>query len=274
MFTLLVPLLLLAAAPARALEVELVTGSVAEAALGADRVSAREQRLAARWQGAGLHWRYDYAYRRFEYQRADGRDRDNLHRMSLEARWQGEGVSQPALTLRPVIATSSNVMKEFASRGSSDDWMLHAAATITAYAGGQQWLLGLAYDDAFGGLRAYPRAALLLAGTGWRAELGWPVARVDVRAAPQVELGALVAPAGSRWHVVSDARGGAEFDYVLRARRAGVHARWQSAGGWTLQAQAGIEFDRRLQFESGAGARIDAGAADAPFAGVTLAYRW
>lgn len=274
MLTLLAPLLLLAAAPAQALEVELATGSVAEAALGADQVSARDQRAAVLWQGAGLHWRYDYSYRRFEHQRASGRDRDNLHRMSLEARWQGEGALQPALTLRPVIATSSNVMKDFVARGSGDDWMLHAAASVNIETSRLHWQLGVAHDDSFGRLRAYPRAVLLLAGAAWRAELGWPSTRFDLQATPQLALGASLSPAGSRWHVVSDARGGAEFDYVVRAWRAGLHARWQPAGGWTLQAQAGIEFDRRLQFESDAGARIDADAADAPFAGLALAYRW
>jgi hypothetical protein len=268
-------LVLLATAPARALEVEAGTGSVAESALGADRVRVGDQRLAASWAGAGLDWQLDYGYTRFEHRRADGLDRDNLHRLSLELQWQGTGALRPTVALRPVVATSSNVMKDFVARGSGDDWMLHAAASIAGdLPAGLQWQVALARDDAFGRLRAYPRAALVAERRSWRAELGWPVARLEVRAAPGLTLGAAVQPAGKRWHVVSDARAGAEFDYVLRAWRAGAHANWQPAVRWHLRAQAGVEFDRRLQFESDRGLGVDTGAGNARYVELGLAYRW
>lgn len=265
----------LAAQPVAGLELDVGRGNVGAADFGDALVNARDDRVAARGYAAGIEWRLDYGYRRFEYQGVDSRDRD-LHRLALALKWEDEsGPLRRTLELRPLIATSSNVMKDFVSRGSADDLMLHGAALLERGArAGWGWRLGLARDDALGALRVYPVAAATWASGAYRVELGWPVARLDWQPASSIALGAGVAPAGNRWHVVSDERGGAEFYYELEAWRAGLDGQWRFGSGWALTAQAGLEFERRHRFEDDTGMRIDRRAADALYTEFGLAYHW
>ena len=89
-----------------------------------------------------------------------------------------------------------------------------------------------------------------------------------------VEVGGEVAPAGARWHVVSDERDGASFDYEVRAWRAGARLRWQTAGGLFLTTRAGLEFERRHRLEDDTGAVADQGVGEATFVELAAGYRW
>jgi hypothetical protein len=265
----------LCAPPAAGQELELGRGNVSTAGFGDAQVNASDHHVTARGHAAGIDWQLGYAYRRFEYQGVDSRDRD-LHRLALALRWDhASGALRRTLEVRPVIATSSNVMKDFVSRGSADDLMLHGVVRLErAAARGWGWQVGLARDDVFGAQRFYPVAAATWTQRAFRAELGWPESRLDWQPAPGLSLGAGVAPAGNRWHVVSDERDGAEFSYELRAWRAGFDGRWHFGSGWAVIAQAGREFERRHRFEDDTGVRIDRRAAAAPYTEFGLAYRW
>ena len=85
----------------------------------------------------------------------------------------------------------------------------------------------------------------------------------DWKARDDLALGVTIFPTGGRWHVVSDERGGAEFNYRARAWRGAVSAGWSPWRRLRLSAQAGIEFKRHYDFEDDTGAPIgrDAGSA-------------
>lgn len=268
------------AADGKSFEFEYTRGVLATADFGDARLTGTENRLAVRGAsrpaGEGeFRWGLDYAYQRYEYSGLASRNRD-LHRLELPLRWQGDTPLSWTLELRPVIATSSNVFKDLWSRGGADDFMWHGRALAGRAPGGPGWgwHLGLARDDAFGREAVYPVAALLRQHQGVTMEIGWPVTRALLDVGRGVELGGEVAPAGARWHVVSDERDGASFDYEVRAWRAGAILHWQSAGGLVLTSRAGLEFDRRHRLEDDTGAFVNRAAQEAAYLEVSAGYRW
>jgi hypothetical protein len=262
------------------LEAEFTRGALATADFGDARLRGAENRLSLRGPatpaGDGeFRWALDYAYQRYEYSGLPSRNRD-LHRLEVPLNWQSDVAYSWTTELRPVVASSSNVFKELWSRGSSDDLMLHGGVTRLSVPEGEGWgwRLGVARDDAFGQEHVYPVVAVLHEVGRLRATYGWPETQLAWQAMPQLELGAEVAPAGARWHVVSDERDGAEFFYELRAWRAGGKLQWRPASRWQVTARAGVEFDRRHRFEDDAGARVNRAADDAAYAELSVAYRW
>lgn len=265
--------------PGGPLEIELGRGSLATADFGDARLSGTDYRISIRAPatppgGNEFRWALDYAYQRYEYVDLPTRNRD-LHRLELPLRWLGGHWLRWDLELRPVIAASSNVFKEIWSRGTSDDLMLNGRAGIspTGEEGRWNWRAGIAYDDAFGRRTLYPELGLIWRGGAFRAQLGWPSSSLSWRPG-RIELGAAIAPAGARWHVVSDERDGDDFNYVVRAWRADTSVRWHGGESFSVTARAGVEFDRRHRLEDDNGAVVDQSANDAPFAEVVLSYRW
>jgi hypothetical protein len=262
------------------LEIELARGSLATADFGDARLSGTENRILVRGPSmpAGeseFRWALDYAYQRYEYRGLPTRNRD-LHRLEVPLQWQGDAALGWTLELRPVIASSSNVFKEIWSRGGSDDFMWHGQASVERSPGGAGWgwRLGAARDDAFGREAVYPVAALLRQHEGARVEIGWPASRALLDVGRGIELGGEVAPAGARWHVVSDERDGASFDYEVRAWRAGALLRWRPAGGFVLTTHLGLEFDRRHRLEDDTGATVNRAVDEAAYFELSAGYRW
>jgi hypothetical protein len=275
-----VPPGLTAAAPGALPEIELTRSTLAAAEFGDARLRGIEHRLAIRGPslpaGDGeFRWALDYAYQRYEYTGLASRNRD-LHRLELPLSWHGDVPLPWTLELRPVIASSSNVFKEIWSRGSSDDFLWHGRAMLERPPGGAGWgwRLGAARDDAFGRELVYPVVALLRQHEGARIELGWPVSRAMLEAGRGIEAGGELAPAGASWHVVSDERGGASFDYEVRAWRAGAILRWRSAAGFVLATRLGLEFERRHRLENDTGAAVDRGVDEARYFELSAGYRW
>ena len=269
-----------AATPGSHAEIELSRTSLATADFGAARLRGTENRLAIR--GAPLpagegefRLALDYAYQRYEYEGLPSRNRD-LHRLEVPLSWHGEAACSWMAELRPVIASSSNVFKDITSRGSSNDFMWHGRAMLerTPRGTGRGWRLGVARDDAFGREAIYPVAAVLRQRAGMQVEIGWPVSRAMLNVGRSLELGGEVAPAGARWHVVSDERDGASFDYEVRAWRAGAIVRWRPAGGFVLTTRLGLEFDRRHRLEDDTGASVARAVDEATFFELSAAYRW
>lgn len=259
---------------------EFTRTSLATADFGDARLRGTENRLLIRSTSrqagdAQFRWILDYAYQRYEYEGLASRNRD-LHRMELPLIWDGEAGYSWSAELRPVVASSSNVFKELWSRGSADDFMLHGRTLFGRSAGGPRWgwHLGAARDDAFGRERAYPVVALLRQHGGVTMELGWPVSRAMRTAGQGFETGGELAPAGNRWHVVSDERDGASFDYETRAWRAGAIVRWRSAAGLVLTTRAGLEFERRHRLEDDAGAVVNRAISEIRYFELAVGYRW
>jgi hypothetical protein len=216
----------------------------------------------------------DYTYTHYDYSGLATRDRD-LHRLELPMTWTGTSPTHARIGVTPVAAASSNVFKDLFSRGGSDDFSVYGNASIERLpSGGWGWRAGAAYDDSFGDERAYPVLALLRDGDAVTLELGWPRTRVDWKVHPRVNLGLDIAPAGGRWHVVSDERDAAEFFYVTEAWRAQLLAQWAITAHWQLDAIVGYEFDRSHDFEDDTGLRIDEDVDSTVLYGVNFAYRF
>lgn len=242
---------------------------VREAALGDARIRERERGLrlwSPEFAGGSFAFRAgaDYAYTRYEYEGLPTRNRD-LHRLHLPLEWRDHG-DRWRVVLSPVVAASSNVFKDLPGRGSRQDLDLYGRwqyqrGTDSA----RGWRVALVRDAAFGVPRIYPAAALLWRGDRIAAELGLPSTRIDWTARDDLALGLAIFPSGGRWHVISDERGGAEFDYRARAWRGAASAGWSPLRQLRLHAQAGIEFARRYRFEDDLGAPIDRRAGSAAY---------
>lgn len=279
--------LLAVAAPGLALgaaratvEFEFTRGALATADFGDARLSGTENRIAVHGPvgpaGDGqFRWALDYAYQRYEYSGLPTRNRD-LHRLEVPLTWRGQAPTTWEAEFRPVVASSSNVFKEIWSRGNGDDLMLHGRLLRERAAVGARWgwRAGVVYDDAFGAEQAYPVFALLREHRGMRMEIGWPVTRAMLEVGPGFVSGGEVAPAGASWHVVSDEREGASFDYEVRAWRAGAMLRWESSGGLFLTTRTGLEFERRHRLEDDTGATVNRAAGEAGFFELAAGYRW
>ena len=240
---------------------------VREAALGDARIRERETGLGL-WSPEFAFDRFafrvaaNYAYTRYEYEGLMTRDRD-LHHLHLPMQWRDYD-DRWLVVLTPVIATSSNVFKDLFKRGSRDDLDLYGRWQYQRWTGSAHgWRVALVRDAAFGAPRLYPAAALLWRGDRVEAELGLPTTRVAWKARDDLALGVAIFPTGGQWHVISDERGGAKFDYRARAWRGAVTAGWSPWRRLRLSAQAGIEFERHYDFEDDTGAPIgrDAGSA-------------
>lgn len=246
-----------------------------EADLGDARMSGREQGLRAwtpsfAFAGGGFALGADYVYTHYSYTGLPTRDRD-LHRLGLPLEWTSGTATTLTLAAIPTVASSSNVFKDLFSRGTSDDFNLYGRATVErAPADGWGWRLGAGYDDRFGDPKAYPIAALLYVSPAFAFELGWPQASVQWHPRETLRFDVQVEPAGARWHVVSDERGGADFDYTVEAWRASLGVDWEFAARWHLAGEVGSEFDRHHDFELDTGARIDIDADSAAFAAISL----
>jgi hypothetical protein len=225
------------------------------------------------WQPAG--WGLEYVYTRYEYDNLAARNRD-LHRVAAPVRWAWPGAFVQSFELRPVIATSSNIMRDLFSRGTADDLMLHGRLRLERAPSttGAGWSAGVSRDDALGGEKIYPEVAALWRTPAAEVGLGWPRTWASYRPSPTWVLGFEIAPAGARWHVVRDDREGARSDYEVESWRGVASARWQPASGVQVQAQAGLEFDRRHRFEDDEGFRVDRTADDAAYVGLSIHYQW
>lgn len=241
---------------------------VGSADLGGDvRISERQTGLRA-WSPAFAFDRFDfqasadYAYTRYAFEGLETRARD-LHHLHVPLRWRADD-ERWLVVVTPVVATSSNVFKDFLNRGGRDDLDLHLRLETQRWSGpGLGWRVALVRDTAFGSPRVYPAAALLWRSRRVQGELGLPSSRIDWQARDRLKLGAALFPAGNSWHVVSDERDGAQFDYRARAWRAALTADWRPWRWLRASAQAGLEFRRHYEFEDDTGASIsrDAGSA-------------
>lgn len=213
-------------------------------------------RQAGAWQlGAGL----DYQYTRYEYDGVAGRNRD-LHRLQLPLRFARErGDWQLAGHVAPGVSTSSNVMQDLFSEGSGEDFLLTARLEAERpRGGGAAWLLGAAYDRAFGSPAIYPVLGFVFSpAPGQRLRLAFPESTWHYQPSARRAWFFELYPAGHEWHVESDELED-DFDYTVEAWRAaaGVSLRvWRAA--W-LDLAVGYEFAGQHEFTDDLGRRVRA----------------
>lgn len=225
---------------------------------GASVVATEELQAALSWNSLSL----DYQYTRYAYTGIASRDRD-LHR--LQFRWRfakNAGDWRIRGYLAPGIATSSNIFKDFPRRGSSDDGYVSGRIEAGRGSKTRRWLLGIAYDRAFGEDRVYPTAGL-----EWRAaaaldvRLAFPDPGFRWRPAPRHTLTGRLFPSGFVWRVVSDDFS-REFAYRTRGVRTQLDWSYRLWRQVRLDVGVAFETDRRHAFEDDAGNPLRSGAAD------------
>jgi hypothetical protein len=233
------------------------TGTAASASVETkeNQVYAGLYRLEA--GGGTLDFEFDYQYTRYVYDGIDGRNRD-LHRFQFPLRyrtsasgWEIDG------RLAPGISTSSNVLKEFFDEISGDDLFATARIEGRRNTGARRWVLGVAYDRAFGKPRMYPVAGMELAPSDTLdIRLAFPDSGFEYRRSDRQTFSGRLFPAGHQWHVMTDDFS-SEFDYRVEGIRAqlGWSVRlWKAV---TLDISGGYEFARKHYLTDDLGVRIE-----------------
>jgi len=212
-----------------------------------DALNGKEYRAWAGFGGwrAGA-WRLglglDYEYTRYEYDGVAGRDRD-LHRLQLPLRFARErGAWQLAGHVAPGVSTSSNVMQDLFSEGSGEDLLLTARLEASRARGsGSAWLLGAAYDRAFGSPAIYPVLGVAYApAPGQRLRLAFPETAWQYAASSRLTWFIEVYPAGHEWHVEREELDD-DFDYTVEA--------WRGAAGVSLRVSRATWLDLTLGYQ-------------------------
>ena len=243
---------------------------------GIATVAVEEQRLAVgfgrlRMREFTFDVGLDYGYTRYEYTGIDGRNRD-LHRLQVPMRVQAAAYGwRFDAHVAPGVSTSSNVFQDPFGRWSGDDVIVTAAFEARRPASGSPgWLLGLAYDRAWGRPRLYPVAGVELApAPDVRLRLAFPDSSLDYDLSPAHSLAWRIYPSGHQWHVVSDELV-AKFDYRVQAVRTDLTWSWQFTRGLILGVTAGYESRTRHRFFDDTGARIAGDAASRWLFGISV----
>jgi hypothetical protein len=246
----------------------------ADATAGAT-VEGEETRISAGFGRASLGslnltFGLDYEYTRYEYDGIDSRDRD-LHRLQLPihfrtdlANWQLTGYVAPG------ISTSSNVLKEFSSAISSDDFIVTGRIRLEKTNAGRTWFAGIAHDRRFGESLAYPVVGVEFdPSSNVHVRLALPDPGIAIRISDRQSIHADLYPAGHHWHVVYDDYA-SDFEYRVEAWRGQLTWRlplWRMLG---LDISAGYEFGREHHLSDDAGLRLAIGVHDQWFIGAKL----
>jgi hypothetical protein len=199
----------------------------------------------------------DYQYTRYVYDGIDGRNRD-LHRFqfpltyrNMHGAWKIDG------SIAPGLSTSSNVLKEFFDRISSDDLFATARLEGRRESGSRNWVLGIAYDRAFGRPLVYPVAGVELSPNDMLdLRLAFPDPGFEYRWSDRQLLSGRLFPAGHQWHVMTDDFS-SEFDYRVEGIRAQLGWSVRLWKELTLDISGGYEFGRKHYLTDDVDVRIE-----------------
>jgi len=165
--------------------------------LGTDIGIPLDTRAEPTWR-----WQLQHDYRVLTL--ADGADsvaanNGQLHQLSFAMQWQ-HSVWQAMI--QPLIATSSNALRD-AGQLQHDDWRLQAALTTSIHRDDTNQLrLGLQLDDRLGRYAGYPVVSWQHQLTdSLQYQLGWPDNAINWRHDPHWYSRFLLAPTGGQWHV-------------------------------------------------------------------------
>jgi hypothetical protein len=196
-----------------------------------------------RWQ-----WQFQHDYRVFSLATIDGQEADSnghVHQLSLalhfaDKHWRGR--------LQPLIATSSNALRERKLDSADLRWQGELYA-IAAESVAGEWQIGLRVDDSFGHYRAYSSVAWQhRLRNGAQLRLGWPDSSIRFPLADAWALHGDLKPTGGQWHVYDPTF---EHDSTLRYRQwqFGWQLHWQVSDGWQIALGVAREFDQRLRYQ-------------------------
>jgi len=204
-----------------------------------------------------LDFGLDYQYTRYVYDGIDGRNRD-LHRFQFPIRYQGKANGWKIDgSVAPGLSTSSNVLKEFFDRISSDDLFATARLEGRRDWRSRNWIVGLAYDRTFGRPLVYPIAGVEMSPSdALDLRLAFPDPGFRYRWSDRQTLSGRLFPAGHQWHVMTDDFS-AEFDYRVEGLRAQLGWSMRLWKQVTLDISGGYEFARKHYLTDDLGVRIE-----------------
>jgi hypothetical protein len=204
-----------------------------------------------------LDFGLDYQYTRYVYDGIDGRNRD-LHRFEFPLRYRG-ALSGWRIngSIAPGLSTSSNVLKEFFDRISRDDLLVTARVEGRREWRSGNWVIGAAYNRAFGKPLLYPIAGIEFSpNEALDVRLAFPDSSFEYRISAGRSLSGRLFPAGHQWHVMTDDFD-AEFDYRVEGIRAQVGCSIRLWKQVTLDFGGGYEFARKHFLTDDRGVRIE-----------------
>ena len=168
-----------------------------------DSVEQKHEELQLSWPGTDqMTLRYAHDYRVFDLAAGNGvaaASNGHVHRMAVllvssHAAWVGE--------FGPVIATSSNALRQ-AKQLAADDLQWQAALSAIAVSNSHsEWRYGLRADSRLGRYRLYPAASWQgeLSET-WSLQIGWPDSKLNWRLADDIAMRWHLGPSGGQWQV-------------------------------------------------------------------------
>ena len=197
----------------------------------------------------------DYEYTHYEYSGIDSRDRD-LHSLAIPIRfstesdgWRIDGY------VAPVIATSSNVFKDFLNHGSARDVYINTMFEV--HVPNSPWFIGAAFDRRFGSAHPYPVfGAWVHASPAIDLRLAFPDPAAVFRISERLTADVRIYPAGQEWRVVTDDFAN-EFDYRMEAIRSQVNWNIRLTENWSVDLGIAYESEREHRLVDRNGALVD-----------------
>ncbi|MDC0661517.1 hypothetical protein [Marinobacter sp. SS21] len=224
-----------------------------------ERVGYRESRLqldSTPSTPQGTHWLAHHNYRVFALPEVNGSAaaaNGHVHTLALHGQrslhsWQ--------LELAPVLAVSSNILRNLKTLSLSD-WQLQGSAVravdLSSWGSGM-W--GVRVDSRLGDYRPYPTAQWRQAfSNGSQLALGVPDSSALWRWHPQLTMRLSLGPDGGQWRVRDDAlRQAGE----LRQRRwhSSLAVEWQLLASLRLRLGASYYFRERWRYQLSDGAKV------------------
>ncbi|CAN5251322.1 hypothetical protein BH24PSE2_BH24PSE2_07620 [soil metagenome] len=239
-------------------------------------VRSREYDLDVRFgsfaaAGGAVSAGLDYRYTRYEFHGLETRDWD-LHRLRLPVVWRQARQDHEAIAmLAPGVATSSNRFQEPRDYARDDLDLAAGFAIVKRASPAVRWTAGVLYDRRFGRPALYPTAGVILRRDAWTLRLVAPDPRFTWSPDTRLRWFAFIEPAGQQWHALN-AAANRRFDFRARAWRAAVGAEFQVLERVAVRIHAGREFARRFELVDNRGQHVDESAADAAFAGLSVAF--
>lgn len=248
------------------------------------QASLRETHLEVQWQTprtveTAYHWSssFMHKYRAITLMgltpRADFNGDVHLLGWGLYG-WRTSGHHWRRLSIVPVLATSSNALKNPDALTSDAlaawlSWTEHYAPTTTT-----GWLLGFGLDDRLGRYTLYP-----IGGITWQPragtflQLAYPDMRLTLHVTTLVVLNVNLTPDGGKWRVYSkNLENQADFEW--KNWRASLGLKWVHTQGLLIELRGGVLLQQhmRIPLEDGTVATTDLD--EAAFATFTAGWHW
>lgn len=179
-----------------------------------------------------------------------------------------------ALTLRPVIAVSSNALKNPDALTSKALAMQFAWTEYRTQTTTINWLFGIGSDDRLGKYAAYPIAGVTWApDSSTRLELAYPHTRFIQQVTAQITLSVSLSPDGGEWHVYNKSMEN-QSDFQWENWRTALTLSWSHPSGGVIELEGGWLFQQHMRIPLENAAVLATDVEDSAFASVAAGWHW